>query len=140
MSGLNKATLIGNLTRDPELKTTASGMQICKFSLAINERGKGGETTLFLDVTCFGQLADIVGQYCSKGKQVYVDGRIAVEQWEGKDGQKRTKTGVIADRVIFLGRGDDLRDDKPSPPTKQQMPVYQDPLPTSEINHDDIPF
>ena len=107
MASLNRVTLIGNLTRDPELRYTPSGAAVAKFGLAINERFKSGdewkERTVFVDVTVWGKQAETCAEYLGKGRSVCVDGRLSYSAWETDDGQKRSKLEVTADRVIFLG-------------------------------------
>lgn len=107
MASLNKVILIGNLTRDPELRYTPSGAAVAKFGLAVNERYKSGdewkEKTVFADVNVWGRQAETCSEYLSKGRQVCVDGRLSYSSWETEEGQKRSKLEVVADRVIFLG-------------------------------------
>jgi single-strand DNA-binding protein len=105
MASFNKVMLLGNLTRDPELKYAHNGSAITAFGLAVNQKSGEREETLFVDVTTFGKTAELANQYLGKGSQVLLDGRLRLEQWE-KDGQKRSKLSVIADRVQFLSRKD----------------------------------
>jgi single-strand DNA-binding protein len=109
MASLNKVTLIGNLTRDPELRYIASGMALAKFGLAMNRKYKAGdewkEEVTFVDITVWGKQAETCSEYLSKGRQACIDGRLTYSQWETDDGQKRSKLEVTADRVIFLGTG-----------------------------------
>ncbi|TXH55601.1 MAG: single-stranded DNA-binding protein [Desulfurellales bacterium] len=102
---LNKCMLFGNLTRDPELRSTPSGMNVCNFSLATNRTykdrdGKKQEQTDFHNVVVFGRAADSVAQYLKKGSSVYVEGRMQTRSWE-QDGEKKYRTEVIADTVQF---------------------------------------
>jgi single-strand DNA-binding protein len=101
----NLVILMGNLTRDPELKYLGSGAAVVDFGIAVNERFKQGdnwtERTNFIDCTAFGKTAENLSEYCSKGSPVHVIGSLRTESWE-KDGQKRSKLKVIADRVQFL--------------------------------------
>lgn len=108
MDGLNQVTLMGNLTRDPELRYLTSGTALCKFGLAINRTWKdkdGGrkEKTTFVDVAIFGPQGESCAQYLAKGRQVMVVGRLELEEWEGKDGEPRKKLSVVAERAWFLG-------------------------------------
>jgi single-strand DNA-binding protein len=109
--GINKVILIGNLGRDPELSYSPNGMAIARFSLATTE-GRKKEDGTWEDVTewhrvvVFGKNAENVGQYCSKGQQVYVEGRLHYDSWE-KDGVKRYSTDIVASTVRLLGRRDD---------------------------------
>jgi single-strand DNA-binding protein len=106
----NQVILMGNLTRDPELKAIPSGQSVVSFSLALNrsykdqQSGEWKEATDYVDVTAWGPLAERVAQYCQKGKQVLVNGRIQSRSWE-QDGQKRSKVEVLAQDVTFLGGG-----------------------------------
>lgn len=112
-SNINRVVLTGNLTRDPEVRSTPGGMTICKLGLAVNERYKNRDTgswderANFFDITVFGTQGENCGKYLAKGRPVAVDGRLRFEQWEAKDGGgKRSKVVVIADSVQFLSSGD----------------------------------
>ena len=103
----NQVTLMGNLTRDPELRTTPNGQSVCSFSLALNRSYKGAdgnwvESTDYVDVTAWGPLGERVAQYVTKGRPVLVSGRLQSRAWE-QDGQKRSKVEVVAQDVTFLG-------------------------------------
>ena len=103
---MNRITITGNLTRDPELRTLPSGTQVCNFGLASNRKykGKDGQMTeevCFVDVVAFSQTADLIARYLSKGRKVLVDGRLKLDQWE-KDGQKRSKHSIVLDRFEFM--------------------------------------
>lgn len=105
---LNKVILIGNLTRDPELRYTPQGTAVCTFGLATNrswktEDGTQKEQTEFHTIVAWTKLAEIVAEYLTKGKQAYVEGRLSTREWEGQDGQKRRTTEIVATEVIFLG-------------------------------------
>ncbi|MDR2152123.1 MAG: single-stranded DNA-binding protein [Helicobacteraceae bacterium] len=106
---LNKVLLIGNLTRDVELRYSQSGTAIGKFGLAVNRRwkdrnaGEDREETLFIDVNVFGRSAEIAHQYLSKGRQALIEGRLVLEQWTDQNGQKRSRHTVSADNIQFLG-------------------------------------
>lgn len=106
MSSYNRIILMGNLTRDIELKSTQSGMSIAEVGLAVNDRVKKGDEwvdeTCFVDVTVFGKRAEVMAEYLSKGSSILVEGRLKYSQWE-KDGVKRSKHNVVADSVQFLG-------------------------------------
>src|SRR5581483_3998755 len=103
----NQAILMGNLTRDPELRTTPNGQSVCSFSLALNRSYKGSdgewkEMTDFIDIVAWGPLGERVAQYLSKGRPALVSGRLQSRNWE-QDGQKRSKVEVVANDVTFLG-------------------------------------
>ena len=106
MASYNKVFLLGNLTRDVELKYLSSGTAVADFGLAVNERiGSGDnakEKTMFIDCTCFGRTAEVANEYLAKGSQVFIDGRIDFSTWES-DGQKRSKHGVVVDKLQMLG-------------------------------------
>ena len=109
MASFNKVILIGNLTRDPELRYTPKGTAIAKIGLAVNRtwRNEAGETkeeVTFVDVDIFGRTAENVGQYMRKGRPIMVEGRLKLDSWDDKQtGQKRSRLGVIAETVQFLG-------------------------------------
>ena len=103
----NQVTLMGNLTRDPDLRQIPSGQSVCSFSLALNRSYKGSdgnwqEATDYVDIVAWGPLGERVAQYVTKGRPVLVSGRLQSQSWE-KDGQKRTKLEVVANDVTFLG-------------------------------------
>jgi len=106
MVSFNKVILIGNLTKDPELRYTPSGTAVATFGLAVNHRYKQGDElkddVCFVDVVVFGKQAENVGQYLSKGKGIIVDGRLQQRRWETEEGQKRSKHEVVANTVHFL--------------------------------------
>jgi single-strand DNA-binding protein len=113
MANLNKVMLIGNLTRDPEIKYTPKGQAIAELGLAINRRyttesGEKREETTFVDVTLWGRLAEIAKEYLTKGRPVYIEGRLTLDTWDDKQtGQKRSKMRVTGDQMQLLGsRGD----------------------------------
>lgn len=103
---INQVILMGNLTRDPELRTTGSGQSVCSFSLAINrswqdQNGQQQDAVDYFDITVWGKLAELVSQYLSKGRRCLVQGRLSQSTWE-QDGQKRSKVEVVASDVTFL--------------------------------------
>ena len=136
MAGLNKVILIGNLGSDPEMRYTASGTAVCKFSLATSRKftGKDGqkqEKTEWHRIVAWTKLAEICGQYLSKGKQVMIEGRIEYGSYE-KDGVKHYTTDIIADNMIMLGSpGGRGQEREPEPPFGQ---------PQGGTPEDDIPF
>ena len=111
MAGFNKVILIGNLTRNPELRYTPNGTPVAAMGLAVSRRYKQGddlkEEVCFVDIVVFGKQAEHCGQYLSKGNGIIVDGRLQQRRWETEDGQKRSKHEVVAQTVTFLPkRGD----------------------------------
>jgi single-strand DNA-binding protein len=104
----NKVILIGNLTRDPEMRYTPQGTTVCSFGIAVNRKYKQGEEmkeeVTFINVVVFGKQADTCGQYLNKGSSALVEGRLQERRWETEDGQKRSKHEVVAQSVRFLSR------------------------------------
>lgn len=150
---INQVTLLGNLTRDPELRQIPSGQSVCSFGLALNRSykdasGEWQEATDFVNVVAWAQLGERVAQYLSKGRRCLVQGRLQSSQWE-QDGQKRTKLEVIASDVTFLDgpRGGDSENGgtaststpKPKSSKKTDDVVIED-IGDEPINLDDIPF
>ena len=129
---MNKITLIGNLTRDPETKTTQSGATVCAFTIAVDRRfaSKDGEkTTDFFRINAWRQLGDICGKYLSKGKKVAVIGELQARAYDGKDGLQRYSLDVAADEVEFLSPKGQIEDS-----TKTDQPAGED------ISPDGLPF
>jgi len=113
MANFNKVYLIGNLTRDPELRVTPKGTAICQFGLAVNrsfkdESGSTREETTFVDVEAWGRQGETISKYCQRGRPLFVEGRLKLDQWEDKaSGQKRSRLKVVLEGFQFLGgRGD----------------------------------
>ena len=111
MYSLNRATILGNLTRDPEVKQITSGQSVCSFSVATSRSwtaadGTKQEASDFHNIVAWGKLAEICGQYLTKGKKVYVEGRLQTRDWEGTDGVKKYRTEIVAENLIMLdGKG-----------------------------------
>lgn len=111
MASLNKVMLMGNLTRDPEIRTTPGGLKIAKFGLAVNRRYRTRdsselkEETTFVDIDAFGQQAEVIEQYCRKGSPLFVEGRLRLDQWKTQNGENRSKLGVVLENFQFLGSG-----------------------------------
>ncbi|MBM4334427.1 MAG: single-stranded DNA-binding protein [Deltaproteobacteria bacterium] len=108
MAGVNKVIIVGNVGRDPELRTTQGGQNVSTFSVATNERfkdksGEWQDRTEWHRVVAWGRLAEICGEYLKKGRQVYIEGRLQTRDWEDKDGHKRYTTEVIAQSMQMLG-------------------------------------
>ncbi|MHB8377746.1 MAG: single-stranded DNA-binding protein [Dehalococcoidia bacterium] len=108
MAGLNKVMLIGNVGKDPEMRYTANGSAVTTFSLACNRTftgadGERREETDWFDIVTWTKLAELCSQFLQKGRQAYVEGRLHTRSWEGQDGQKRYRTEVVAQTVLFLG-------------------------------------
>lgn len=158
----NQVVLMGNLTRDPELRTTPSGQSVCNFGLALNRSYKGQdgewkEMTDFIDIVAWASLGERVAQYLTKGRPALVSGRLQSRSWE-QDGQKRSKVEVVAQDVTFLGSpggsGAQSTGDEPSDSTapakgstkktdskkKDDQDVVIEDIGDEPINLDDIPF
>ncbi|MCC7066241.1 MAG: single-stranded DNA-binding protein [Planctomycetes bacterium] len=110
MANFNKVILLGNLTRDIELRHTQGGMALAKFGMAINRKwsqnGEQKESTCFVDLTAFGRQAEVLSQYVKKGSQLFVEGRLEYSTWEAKDGGgKRSKLDVVVENFQFVGAG-----------------------------------
>ena len=147
MASFNKVILVGNLTRDPELRYTPKGTAIAKIGIAVNrvwtaESGEKKEEVTFVDVDVFGRTAENVGQYMRKGRPILVEGRLRLDQWDDKQtGQKRSRLGVVAETVQFLGsagggEGGSNAPRKPATPAPAGEPLEGDGPPES----DDVPF
>lgn len=144
---MNKAILIGNLTRDPEMRTTASGVSVCTFTLAINRRfanPQGVREADFINIVTWRQLADLCGRYLAKGRKCSVIGSIQTRSYDAQDGSKRYVTEVVADEVEFLsGQQDGARpmrsDDIPLPPEPMDNPGMR-PGVMQEVDDDELPF
>jgi single-strand DNA-binding protein len=111
MASFNKVILMGNLTRDPELRVTANGNSICKLGLATSrvyttKDGERREETTFVDIDAFGKQAEVINKYMRKGRPIMVEGRLKLDQWES-DGQKRSKLSVVLETFQFLGSRED---------------------------------
>lgn len=153
----NQTTLMGNLTRDPDLRQIPSGQSVCSFSLALNrsyknKEGEWTEATDFVDVVAWGPLGERVAQYVTKGRPVLVSGRLQSRQWE-QDGQRRNKLEVVANDVTFLGgRGEggnsggsgnsdnSEQDSQSGSKSNKDKDVSIEDVGDEPINLDDIPF
>ncbi len=147
---LNKVFLFGNLTRDPELKSLPSGIQVASFALATNRRtkrdGRWEDQAEFHNIVTFGKTAELVSQYLKKGSSLLVEGRIQTRSWE-KDGHKNYRTEIIAERVQFGprrdgGGGGAPRDTESAASSTTSKPAKEDSIeyPDEDINPEDIPF
>lgn len=152
MFNLNRAMVLGNATRDAELRTTPNGKSVAGFAVATNRRwkdqnGEPKDEVQFHEIVAWGRLAEIAAQIIKKGSKVYVEGRLQTRTWEGQDGAKRERTEIIADNIIGLsGRGEVTPEheetsepqEKPAPKTKDKKEESESN--NDEINLDDIPF
>lgn len=160
MANLNKVMLIGNLTRDPELRHTPKGTAVSEISLAINrkwtnEQGQKQEETTFVEVTLWGRQAEVVQQYVTKGSPIYIEGRLQLDSWDDKEsGKKRTKLRVIGESFEFLsnksgatgggspqGGGNGGGNYSPAPQQRSGPPQGASAAPADDFQEDDdIPF
>ncbi|MCL2349256.1 MAG: single-stranded DNA-binding protein [Planctomycetaceae bacterium] len=150
MASFNRVILVGNLTRDPELRYIPSGMAVTDIGLAVNDRRKGQngewvEEVTFVDVTLWGRTAEVVAEYCAKGKPLLVEGRLKLDMWE-TEGQKKSKLKVIGEKVQLLGTKDGAGNaggegySKPSAGVKSQQNYRNDDAYDQSPPIDDVPF
>jgi single-strand DNA-binding protein len=141
MGSVNKVILIGNLGKDPELRTTPQGTSLARFSVATttvwkDSSGAKQEKTEWHDVVAWERLAQICGEYLHKGKQVYVEGSLQTRSWEDQNGQKRYKTEIKANNVVMLGSRDASRGDSAAKPGPREVSEVAE----SPAYDDDVPF
>lgn len=157
---LNKVMIIGRLTRDPELRTTPGGAQVCTLGIATNyvytnpQSGQKVEQVEYHNVVMWRKLAEIAAQYLKKGRRLYVEGRLQTRSWDGQDGQKKYRTEIVADNMIMLdggqgaaggnyspaaapGQGSRPADSGAQNPPAEELPTIQQ---EENINVEDIPF
>lgn len=142
---VNKVILVGNLGRDPELRSTPSGQQVASFSLATSRKwkdrdGNRQEQTEWHNIVCWGRQAEIAGQYLTKGRQIFVEGRIQTQSWEDRQsGEKKYRTEIVCENFQMLGQRGDQPESAASRPEEQSSP----PPPSDSAgtaDDDDIPF
>jgi len=148
MYSLNKVQLIGNLTRDPEVKQIPSGQMVCTIGIATNrswkdQSGQKQDQTEFHNIVCWGRLAEIAGQYLHKGTKVYFEGRLQTRSWENDAGVKQYRTEIVAENMIILspkGSGSDqdfsggISNSRSSAPSNDYVPQEE------KISVEDLPF
>jgi single-strand DNA-binding protein len=143
MPSLNKVMLIGKLTRNPELRVTPKGTSICQFSLAINrqfklESGESREEVLFVDVEAWGKAGETIAKYCTKGKPLYVEGRLRLDSWEDKNTkEKRSRMKIVMEQFQFLG---DSRDASRPAAEGAGSPPARAAKPGTDNLDEDVPF
>ena len=157
MASFNRVILVGNLTRDPELRYIPSGSAVTDISLAINDRRKSSsgewvDETTFVDVTLWARTAEVASEYLSKGSPVLIEGRLKLDKWENKDGQKRTKLKVVGERMQMLssrgpggsggsgGGAQPAREESQYSAPDQDQPPSEVSAPSSDSGDSDIPF
>jgi len=136
MTSFNKVILLGNLTRDPEVRYTPNGIAVASFAIAVNRKYKQGDETKeevsYIDIVVFGKQAESCGQYINKGDSVLIDGRLQQRRWETEEGQKRNKLEVVAQSVNFMP--------KRTPAGKGSGDSHPEPTPEAPVDEGDIPF
>jgi len=142
----NKIILVGNLGRDPELRYTPQGTPVCSFSLATNERrkdrntGENNDITTWFRVTLWGRQAETASQYLTRGRPVYIEGRLRVEEWTDRDGKPRHTLEVHATDMQFIGGGG-RSDEAVAPPARAAAAAGTEAMPPApELSDDDVPF
>ncbi len=152
MANFNRVILLGNLTRDPQLRYLPNNTAVCEFGLAVNRRwrdadGNMREETCFVDVSAFGRQAETINQYMSKGRPILIEGRLKFDSWTAQDGSRRSKLSVVAERFQFVGaRGEPAPQAAtpapdpaaPPPAASVEPPPAEAPPPVSDA--DEIPF
>jgi single-strand DNA-binding protein len=159
MASFNKVILMGNLTRDPEMRVTPTGLSICRFSIAVNRSwkdkdGQEKEEVSYIDVDSFGKQAEVIAKYMTKGRPILIEGRLKQDRWEDKNTkEKRTKLLVVLDAFTFVGsRGESGGEeggapaganyDEAAPPARApaKTPAAQRPPPPADQIDEDVPF
>ncbi len=151
----NQAIVMGNLTRDPELRTTPGGQSVATFAVATNRSwndpsGERKDSVEYHDIVAWGKLGELAANYLAKGRKVLVVGRLQTRQWEGQDGAKRQRTEIVANDINFVGGAGDMGDtpiandsSEPAKASKKESKkddVVIEDMGEGEINLDDIPF
>ena len=142
MASLNKVMIIGNLGKDPEMRYTPAGLPVANFTVAVNRRtrgrdgGEGRDETEWFNVVAFDKLAETCNQYLQKGKQVFIEGRLQTRTWDDQQGQKHSRTEVIARDMVMLGS----RDRQAEAAGTAGEDEYNLPPPGPEDKEDDLPF
>jgi single-strand DNA-binding protein len=155
MFSLNRAQIIGNLTRDPEMRYTPNGQPVASFAVATNRRwkdkdGNNQDETQYHEIVAWGKLAEIVSQILHKGNKVYIEGRLQTRNWEAQDGSRRQRTEIIAENFVALtpkGSSEDTNFSAPQVEGAEEFPIKDTKKPAKkeakeedEINLDEIPF
>ena len=140
----NKIVLVGNLTRDIEMRFSQSGMAIAKTAIATSRKfksntGEQKEEVCFIDITFFGRSAEVANQYIRKGSKILVDGKLVLEQWSDQNGQRRSKHSVTVDLMQMLDTKGAITDIHSQQQNIDVNPIYRD-VPSIDINEEDMPF
>jgi single-strand DNA-binding protein len=153
MANLNKVLLMGNLTRDPELRYTPSGTPVCEFGLAINRRyadkaGEQKDETCYVDVTMWGKRGVVISEYFTKGQPIFIEGRLKYDSWDSAEG-RRSKLSVVVQNFEFVGsrggagttgRGGGRTDRRSSEPPRSNEQEQEPPEAEPDVKDDEIPF
>lgn len=147
--GFSKVIIMGNMTRDPELRSTSTGTQVCSFTVAVNRVFNGNESVSFLDCSAWGKVGETIAQYCKRGSGILVSGRLEQRSYETKEGEKRSRVEIVVDDFNFVGggnadmgvdagsssRGSSKRSSKASAPADEVAPddITEEPIDLSEI-------
>lgn len=141
---INKVFVIGRLTRDPELSTTPGGASVCKFSLAngrtYTQGGKKKEQTSFFNCVTWGKLGELIHEYCGKGQQLAIEGRLQQRSWEDTNGAKRSTVEIVVENCQFLSKPSGAKEDKGFPPDSPEDKVQKAFSEQTPFTDDDIPF
>ena len=148
MRGFSKAIIVGNLTRDPELRSTPNGASVCSFSVAVNRtfrdsNGEQKEDVSFIDCSAWGKLGEMINQYAKKGTGVLVSGRLSQHSWEDKDGKKRSRTEIVVEDFNFTtsgNRGGESGSSYSSADSQAEPVDIPDDIPEEEIVLSEVPF
>ena len=151
MRGFSKAIIVGNLTRDPELRSTSNGASVCSFSVAVNRvyrdtSGEQKEDVSFIDCSAWGKLGEMISQYAKKGTGVLVSGRLSQRSWEDKDGNKRSRVEIVVEDFNFTGaRGDGGNNSSastaaPAAASEEVASELPADIPEGEIDLSEVPF
>lgn len=143
--GFSKAIIIGNITKDPELRAISSGSQVCSFSVAVNRsfRGQDGsdkESVSFISCTAWGKAAEIISQYAHRGTGIMVSGRLEQRSYEAKDGSKRSTTEIVVEDFNFLGGRDGGANYSSEGAQAEASDIVPDDIPDEPIDLNDVPF
>ncbi len=145
MPNFNKVYLMGNLTRDPELRATPSGTAVCQFGLAVNRiynnsNGERQEETTFVDIEAWGRQAETISKYVSKGHPLFVEGRLKLDSWENKEGEKRSKMKVVLENMQLISQKGEGGGYSPSAAAPAAAAPTSAPAQKSEDIEEDVPF
>jgi single-strand DNA-binding protein len=157
MASFNKVILMGNLTRDPELRVTPKGTAVCQIGVAVNQtykdkEGNSREETTFVDVDAFGRQAEVIAKYLSKGRPILIEGRLKLDSWESKEGDKRSKLKVVLENFQFVGGraegessgggssggGGGFEESAPAPRSSNRPPAASSR--PADVDEEDVPF